>query len=246
MPGRTFPTPPFDVGTLAAELTPLRDKIASAVRASIIDGRIGAGEKLREPVLSKQLGVSRTPLREALLQLDSEGFVEMTPRRGAVVRPLSRQDAAETYEVKGALEALAARLACERMESETLQRLKNINDTLASLGRARAVDQARILHLNAEFHQTLTDASGNEKLSQYVRVLRAQALRYNYIYLSVLSRLNESVAEHDQILDALRRRKADDVERLFREHGKSASKALCSYIEHQPATTTRRRQRSTS
>lgn len=246
MPARPSDLPAFDVGTLAAELAPLREKIAAMIRASIIDGRIGAGEKLREPVLSRQLGVSRTPLREALLQLDSEGFVEMTPRRGAVVRPLSRQDAAETYEVKGALEALAARLACERMEAATLKRLTDINDTIASLARARTVDQARILQLNAEFHQTLTDASGNEKLSQYVRVLRAQALRYNYIYLSVMSRLGESVAEHGRILDALRRKKADDVERLVREHGKSASRALCSYIERQPAPTTRHRHRSAS
>ena len=239
-------TPPFDVGTLAAELAPLREKIASMIRASIIDGRIAAGEKLREPVLSRQLGVSRTPLREALLQLDSEGFVEMTPRRGAVVRPLSKQDAAETYEVKGALEALAARLACERMDPDTLRKLRDINDRIASLRRARGADQARILQLNTEFHQTLTDASGNEKLSQYVRVLRAQALRYNYIYLSVMSRLEESVAEHTQILDALRGKRADEVERLVREHGKSASRALCSYIDRQPATTTRRRQRSAS
>ena len=237
---------PFDVRNFAAELTPLREKIATMIRESIIDGRIGAGEKLREPVLTRQLGVSRTPLREALLQLDSEGFVEMTPRRGAVVRPLSRQDAAETYEVKGALEALAARLACERLDDGTLRRLTDINETIASLARVRSVDQARVLRLNAEFHQTLTDASGNEKLAQYVRVLRAQALRYNYIYLSVMSRLDESVAEHGQIVEALRRRKADDVERLVREHGKSASRALCSYIEQQPATTTRRRQRSTS
>lgn len=246
MPTAQAHTPPFDVGTLAAELAPLREKIASMIRASIIDGRIAAGEKLREPVLSRQLGVSRTPLREALLQLDSEGFVEMTPRRGAVVRPLSKQDAAETYEVKGALEALAARLACERMDPDTLRKLKDINDRIASLRRARGADQARILQLNTEFHQTLTDASGNEKLSQYVRVLRAQALRYNYIYLSVMSRLEESVAEHTQILDALRGKRADEVERLVREHGKSASRALCSYIEHQPAPTTRRRQRSAS
>jgi DNA-binding GntR family transcriptional regulator len=236
----------FDVGSVAAELTPLREKIASAIRASIIDGRIGAGEKLREPVLSKQLGVSRTPLREALLQLESEGFVEMTPRRGAVVRPLSRQDAAETYEVKGALEALAARLACEHMDPALLDRLTKINDAIASVGRARTADHARLLQLNAEFHQSLTDAAGNEKLSHYVRVLRAQALRYNFIYLTVLSRLTESVAEHRQILDALRRRKPDEVERLVRDHGKSASRALCSFIEQQPLTTIRRRQRSAS
>ena len=242
----TSSEPRFDLGTLVGELTPLREKIATAIRASIIDGRIGAGEKLREPVLSHQLGVSRTPLREALLQLDAEGFVEMTPRRGAVVRPLSRRDAAETYEIKGALEALAARLACERMESTTLKRLSDINALIAAAAGARTVHHARVLQLNAEFHQTLTDASGNEKLSQYVRVLRAQALRYNFIYLSVLSRLEESVAEHARILDALRKKKADDVERLVREHGKSASRALCSYIERQPAPTTRRRHRSTS
>jgi DNA-binding GntR family transcriptional regulator len=132
------------------------------------------------------------------------------------------------------------------MDSTTLKRLNDINALIAAAAGARTVHHARVLQLNAEFHQTLTDASGNDKLSQYVRVLRAQALRYNFIYLSVLSRLEESVAEHARILDALRRKKADDVERLVREHGKSASRALCSYIERQPAPTTRRRYRSTS
>jgi DNA-binding GntR family transcriptional regulator len=222
------------------------------IRASINDGRIAAGEKLREPLLARQLGVSRTPLREALFQLESEGFVAMTPRRGAVVRALSRQDAAETYQVKGVLEGLAARLACARMQDGTLRRLEEIGSAIESLGRARDPDHARILQLNTEFHQTMTDASGNEKLSQHVRLLRAQTLRYNYIYLSVMSRLKESVAEHKRILDALRRRDANEVERLVREHGDSASRALCAYIDRQsasrgdrqPATTTRPRHRS--
>ena len=93
----------------------LRDRIAERIRSLIIDGGLTPGDRLVEPDLARRLGVSRTPLREALLQLDSEGFVRVTPRRGAVVSVLSHADAAETYQVKGVLEAFAARLACSRL-----------------------------------------------------------------------------------------------------------------------------------
>jgi len=220
------------------DVKPLRDRIAEMVRESIIDGKIRPGERLAEPDLAGRLGVSRTPLREALLQLDSEGFVNVTPRRGAVVSALSRADAMETYLVKGALESLAARLACEWITDAELVALREIHGHMTRLSASKTRDNRRILQLNAEFHSTISAASHNEKLIQYIRVLRSQALRYNYIYLSVLSHLSSSLREHARILDAISRRDGDAAERLVRAHGDAARTALCAFIEQHNTSST--------
>lgn len=221
-----------DFGLDPEAVKTLRDRIADRIRSLIINGRITPGERLVEPDLARQLGVSRTPLREALLQLDSEGFVRVVPRHGAVVSPLSRSDAQETYQVKGVLEAFAARLACERLTADELQNLREIHERMRRLAAARTKDVRGILECNSEFHQALSDASGNEKLAGYIRSLRSQTLRYNFIYLSVLSHLETSMKEHERILAALQKRDGASAERLVRAHGDAAGKALCAYIEH--------------
>jgi DNA-binding GntR family transcriptional regulator len=217
------------------EVRTLRDRIAERIRSLIIDGALTPGDRLAEPDLAQRLGVSRTPLREALLQLDSEGFVRVTPRRGAVVSVLSHTDAAETYQVKGVLEAYAARLACTRLVPGDMEKLHDLHAQMCRIATSRTKDVRTLLQLNAAFHQTLSDASGNEKLAGYIRSLRAQALRYNYIYLSVLSHLTPSMKEHERILAALAKRDAALVERLVRAHGDAAGKALCAYIDSQTA-----------
>jgi len=226
------------------EVKPLRDRIASTIRGLIMESRIKPGERLVEPELARRLGVSRTPLREALLQLESEGFVVVNPRRGAVVSDLSATDAVETYQVKGALEALAARLACNRMSDESLQSLRQIHERMVRLAGARSPDSRVILQLNTEFHQTLSDGSGNAKLANAIRVLRSQALRYNFIYLSVLSHLAASQKEHEAILKALQKREPDTVARLVEAHGASACKALCAFIERHSGEERSARRRS--
>lgn len=214
----------------AAELAPLRDRIADSIRTSIIDGRIKPGERLTEPEVAKLLGVSRTPIREAFFLLISEGFVEAAPRRGVVVSDLSPEDAEETYVLKGALEALAGSLAASRVTQELLASLAAINDELIALIADAPADMGRILDLNNTFHQTLTDASGNRKLSKLVTVFRRQTLRYNYIYFSALSRLRHSVEEHRTMIEALQRRDAPEVERLVRLHNDAALRTLREYM----------------
>ena len=214
----------------AAELAPLRDRIANSIRTSIIDGRIKPGERLTEPEVARLLGVSRTPIREAFFLLISEGFVETAPRRGVVVSDLSPQDAEETYVLKGALEGLAASLAATRVTQDLLASLAAINDELATAIAVTPAEMARVLDLNNSFHQTLTDASGNRKLSKLVTVFRRQTLRYNYIYLSALSRLRHSVEEHRTMIEALRRRDASEVERLVRLHNDAALRALREFM----------------
>ncbi len=216
------------------DVKPLRDKIATSIRESIIDGRIKPGERLMEPDVAKMLGVSRTPLREAFFQLESEGFVKVTPRRGAVVSELSVKDAEEIYSIKSALEGLAARLAAKNMSEEDLAELEALTSSMEKKSADKLPDHRAILELNAQFHQVINRASGNEKLLHLVNLLRRQTLRYNYIYLSVMSHIQRSVQEHRDIISALRRQDAATAERLISSHGENAGKSLCDYIRTMP------------
>ena len=215
------------------EVKPLRDRIVASIRDSIIAGKIKPGERLLEPDVAKMLGVSRTPLREAFLQLEAEDFVRVTPRRGAVVSELSVKDAEEIYVVKSALESLAARLASTLMTDEIVDKLVSVNDQMEKKAKAKEPDYRALLDLNSMFHRIIVETTKNEKLMQIVNHLRNQTLRYNFIYLSVLSHLEESIKEHRQIIDALCRRDGAAVEILMKNHGENAQRSLCDYISNQ-------------
>ncbi|MBS4034419.1 MAG: GntR family transcriptional regulator [Ignavibacterium sp.] len=224
---------PINVSFNLEELKPLRDKIASSIRDSIIEGRIKPGERLMEPDIAKALGVSRTPLREAFLQLESEGFLKVNPRKGALVTETSLKDAKETYEIKGALEALAARLAADNIKDDQIGEIIDINKKMASIAQSKKKDYKAFLELNSIFHQKIYECSGNLKLSRMINTLRNQTLRYNYIYLSLLSHLDESVLEHFEIVNALKNRKPDEAEAVVKKHNESARKMLINYIKNQ-------------
>ena len=215
------------------EVKPLRDRIVASIRDSIIAGKIKPGERLLEPDVAKMLGVSRTPLREAFLQLEAEDFVRVTPRRGAVVSELSVKDAEEIYVVKSALESLAARLASAVMTDDIVDKLVSVNDQMEKKAKAKEPDYRALLDLNSMFHRIIVETTKNEKLMQIVNHLRNQTLRYNFIYLSVLSHLEESIEEHRQIIDALCRRDGAAVEILMKNHGENAQRSLCDYITNQ-------------
>ena len=215
------------------EVKPLRDRIVASIRDSIIAGKIKPGERLLEPDVAKMLGVSRTPLREAFLQLEAEDFVRVTPRRGAVVSELSVKDAEEIYVVKSALESLAARLASAVMTDDIVDKLVSVNDQMEKKAKAKEPDYRALLDLNSMFHRIIVETTKNEKLMQIVNHLRNQTLRYNFIYLSVLSHLEESIEEHRQIIDALCRRDGAAVEILMKNHGENAQRSLCDYISNQ-------------
>ena len=215
------------------EVKPLRDRIVASIRDSIIAGKIKPGERLLEPDVAKMLGVSRTPLREAFLQLEAEDFVRVTPRRGAVVSELSVKDAEEIYVVKSALESLAARLASALMTDEIVDKLVSVNDQMEKKAKAKEPDYRALLDLNSMFHRIIVETTKNEKLMQIVNHLRNQTLRYNFIYLSVLSHLEESIEEHRQIINALCRRDGAAVEILMKNHGENAQRSLCDYISNQ-------------
>jgi len=216
----------FELG----EIKTLREQIAAGIRASIIDGRFQPGEKLTEEEIAHQLRVSRTPVREAFFQLVSEGFVDVEPRRGVVVRDISLRDAEETYELKGVLEALAARLAVEHCSSDLIRTLEGINDVLYREVEEQTLSAKEIIDINNNFHLTITEACNNKKLIQQIVALRRQTLRYNYVFLSTVSRLRQSAEEHQAIITALAHRNADEVERLLKLHNDAALDTLRSLM----------------
>jgi DNA-binding GntR family transcriptional regulator len=216
----------IDIG----EIKPLRDRIASSIRDSIIEGKIKPGQRLMEPEVAGILGVSRTPLREAFFQLEAEGFVKVHPRKGAVVSELSSRDAEDTAVIKNTLESLAARLSSEKITDVAIRELESVNEALTVQSKSPDKDFRVILELNTRFHTIINCASGNEKLSDMIQVLRKQTLRYNYIYLSLLSHLETSLQEHRQIIDALKRRDSKAVGELVWQHGERARTALSEYM----------------
>jgi DNA-binding GntR family transcriptional regulator len=224
---------PINVTFNLAELKPLRDKIASSIRDSIIEGKIKPGERLLEPDVAKTLGVSRTPLREAFLQLESEGFLKVNPRKGALVTETSPKDAEEIYIIKGALESVAARLAVDNITNEQIEELVMINKKMEVVAQSKKKDYKAFLELNSIFHQKIYECSGNSKLAKTINTLRNQTLRYNYIFLSLLSHLDESVTEHFEIISALKNRKPDEAESVVKKHNENARLLLINYIKEQ-------------
>ncbi len=208
------------------ELKPLRDKITDFIRDLIISGEVKPGEKLTEEGLSSKIGISRTPLREALLKLQSEGLVKVLPRKGAIVEDLSKEDANETYLIKGILEGLAGRLATEHITDEELGKLVEINHEMLRLSKNKRKDPKQILKLNSEFHKIIIKSSKSKKLIKFIDDLRKHTLRYNSIYLSLMDHIQDSIREHEKIIKALKKRDSELVELLIKKHNETARKYL--------------------
>ena len=143
---------------------PLRDVVFEHLREAIIKGKLKPGERLMEMQLAEELGVSRTPVREAIRKLELEGLVIMIPRRGAYVADLSIKDVAETFEIRLALEALAASLAAERITPEECEEMDRLLERIGESIRQNDVKQTAAL--DEEFHNLLYQASRNDRLVQ--------------------------------------------------------------------------------
>jgi len=141
---------------------PLREVVSAALREAIRDGVLLPGERLMEIQLSEELGVSRTPVREAIRKLDQEGYIVMMPRRGAYVASITIRDINEIFEIRRALESLSSSLAAERISSDELETLQRL---LVEIGRyIKAKNMEKIVETDIKFHDMLYQASRNERL----------------------------------------------------------------------------------
>jgi DNA-binding GntR family transcriptional regulator len=198
----------------------LREKILETIRDAILKGTLSPGEKVAEPELAERFGISRTPIREAFRQLESEGYLTVIPRKGAVVTSLSERDVQEFYSIKSILEGYAAHMAAERLSERDLDRLETINARLAHL--AREGDIKTFFRVHNEFHELFIRAAGNEKLLELINQLMMKFNRLRMASLSLPGRMEISVQEHRKIIDAFRERdgaKADNLVRRTAAYG---------------------------
>lgn len=202
----------------------LREKILEHIRDAIVAGTLKAGSRVSEPELAERYGISRTPIREAFRQLESEGYLTVIPRRGAVVSELSPKDIEEFYAIKSIMEGYAARRACENLSNKDLERLQAINDKLAEL--ARSGDIKHFFKVHSDFHELFIKAADNEKLRELIAGLVTKFQRLRFTSLSLPGRMAVSVQEHEKIIDAFRGKNADLAEALVRKNAEYGGRVL--------------------
>lgn len=207
---------------------PLRELVFEALREAIISGVLKPGERLMEVQLAEELGVSRTPVREAIRKLELEGFVVMIPRKGAYVSGISLKDVADVFEIRSALEGLAAGLAAERITEDELEELERL---LVKKGEIiETGDLDRLVEIDTLFHETLYKASRNEKLVQMINNLREQIQRFRSTSLAYPGRMREALEEHKKIVEAISERNIQLAEKLAQEHIENAENSLLEAI----------------
>jgi DNA-binding GntR family transcriptional regulator len=202
----------------------LWQRVHERLREQILSGELEPGAELAEVALSEKLGVSRGPIREALGRLASEGLVIVRPRRGAVVRSLSKEEFLELYQVREALEMMAVRLAVPRLRKEDFEELQRLNEAMAQHAERDEVDQ--FFAANVAFHSRLLEASGNGKLQELYRQLVGQLGRYRLRSLTLRGNLQRSVAEHAALLRAAKRGDAERAAHLMCEHIRVPQRSL--------------------
>lgn len=181
--------------------TTLTERVYHALRDRIIAGKVAPGEFIREQEVSARLGVSRTPVRESLGRLASEGFVERIPHRGFRIPKESIAELVELYPIIGALELVAARLSFPVMDAETLRRLREINQEYEQAKHENNVEAG--IELNNQFHHLLSEHCGNRRLCDLLDELRAHVKRLEIWAFSDTSEWDASIVEHDEILEAI-------------------------------------------
>ena len=202
------------------EYLPLRDVVFQTLRQAILKGELKPGERLMEIHLAQKLGVSRTPVREAIRMLELEGLVLMIPRKGAVVAKITISDLEDVLEVRMALEELAVKHACRRITQEQLAKLRRLAEVFRMTLDGN--DVGACAQADVDFHDLIYLATDNKRLVQILNNLREQMYRYRMEYLKDRQSHSILVKEHEEILQGLEQR--DE---------KKALEATCRHIERQ-------------
>lgn len=194
----------------------LSERVSALIGDMILKGVFKPGERLTETGLSKLLGFSRTPIREALRSLEKEGFLFITPRKGARVATLTSEDIEEIFLLKYKFETLAFTLAMEHIEEEDVTYLEHLNKKLKGLKRSNSV--TGLIDINSRFHLYVIEKCGNQRLIKVLDDIFAQFNRATAFSFADEMRIDEIVAEHDDILEALKRRDGKLVEKAMEKH----------------------------
>jgi DNA-binding GntR family transcriptional regulator len=206
----------------------LREQVVDHLREEILSSRLAPGTELGEVALARSLGISRGPLREALGQLAAEGLVTIAPRRGAVVKRLSRQEFIDAYQVREALESLAIKLAVPRLSTADKSELHRMCEEMEDEAEAGNVD--RFFEINRRFHALLVHASGNLKLEEVHAQLVAQMGRLMKKSAELRGGIRQSAAEHRSILGAVDAGDPERAAQLLEDHIEVPQRVLHSSV----------------
>ena len=206
----------YDVNHDTSDKYSLRGRVFRKVREDILNGRYHANDELKEATIGEELGVSRTPVREAFRQLELEGLIHIVPNKGAYVTGITSSDVAEIYEIRELLEGLCARRATERITKEQLDELEEII-MLSEFHLAKGHAE-QLIELDNRFHQLLYDACQSKKLLHLLKDFHHYVQRERQKTLSDMERSKEAVAEHKAIVDAIREGDAAKAEKLADAH----------------------------
>ena len=198
------------------EFLPLRDVVYRTLRKAILRGEFQPGERLMEIMLANKLGVSRTPVREAMRQLENEGLVIMIPRKGAQVAQITSQELHDVLEVRRSLEVLAAEKACERISPEEIERLRQAEQRFVDI--ISSDDITAVAEADVAFHDVIYNATGNRRLIQLLNNLREQMYRFRVEHLKNKDGRRHLAEEHRKILEAVVNQNVEDARTLTALH----------------------------
>ena len=211
------------------EYLPLRDVVFNTLRQAILRGELKPGERLMEIALSQRLGVSRTPVREAIRMLEQEGLVIMIPRKGAQVAEISEKDLKDVLEVRLGLEELAVRIACQRITEEELEELEQ---AVKEFEEAMKEDNLGVLaEADVKVHEVIYGSTHNKRLVQIISNIREQMYRYRVEYLKDVESRKTLVEEHYAVYRALKARNQQQAVKDIRIHIVNQQNAILRSLE---------------
>lgn len=210
---------------------PLRDVVFHTLREAILRGDLKPGERLMELQLAAKLGVSRTPIREAIRMLEQEGLAVTIPRKGAEVAKMTLKDMEDVLEIREVLDELAVKLACDRISAEQLERLRIVKKDFEL--NTKSKDVKKIAESDVLFHDIIYEATDNPKLVSMLSNLREQVYRYRVEYLKDAGSYPVLIKEHEAIFQCLEARDSVKAAQAMHEHVKNQAVAVKAVIEQQ-------------
>lgn len=210
------------------EFLPLRDVVFNTLRKAILTGELKPGERLMEIHLANQLGVSRTPIREAIRKLELEGLVIMIPRRGAEVAQITEKSLKDVLEVRRALDALCVELACDRISVEETEQLKKACDEFERA--TKSGDLTMIAEADVSLHDIIVQATRNQRLIQLINNLSEQMYRYRFEYIKDEKRHDNLVEEHRMIYESILHKDKQKAAEASKMHIDNQEKSIIRQI----------------
>lgn len=221
---------PIDFEVTMNEYLPLRDVVFNTLRRAILRGELKPGERLMEIQLANKLGVSRTPIREAIRKLELEGLVLMIPRKGAEVAEITEKNLRDVLEVRCALEELAVQLACDRIDKEEVSGLHAAADHFRDV--LDSDDITLIAQADEAFHDVIFTATDNGRLIQLLNNLREQMYRYRIEYLKKKECYSQLLAEHKAIIEAIESHDKGKATEITGQHINNQADTVVGTLRH--------------